>query len=167
MSQLLMIFSDRSENFLPPVPLFFATILFNIRSVSCVLRKSFVWKLYNNVWYLLGSLMKISICFSVFLFLFWVKMNFYKYLNLIVLLFLLEVISNSSADDWKKLKRKLFALTLLHGIRVKTIIPLPVPVPLPVVIKRQRIPVILPPKRVPFLVPKPVPYYQIIPKFVP
>lgn len=95
-------------------------------------------------------------------------MNFYKHLNLLIFVILLEIISNSSADEWKKLKRKLIALSILHGIRVKTIIPLPVPLPLPVVVRKTITnPIVLPPRRVPFLVPKPVPYYKIIPNFVP
>ncbi|XP_054157558.1 uncharacterized protein LOC128955904 [Oppia nitens] len=80
---------------------------------------------------------------------------------------MIQLICHSSGDDWKKLKKKLIALTLLHSLRVKNIVPLPVPLPLPVIIRKVSTPIILPAKRVPFLVPKPVPYYQIIPNFVP
>jgi hypothetical protein len=90
--------------------------------------------------------------------------------NLIVFFFFLEIIIHSSADDWKKLKKKLIALSILNGLRVKKsyILPFPLPLPLPYLkIKKVSPPIVLPPEKYRVLVPKPMPVYHIVPKFVP
>jgi hypothetical protein len=90
-------------------------------------------------------------------------------LNLVVLFFFLEIIIHSSADDWKKLKKKLIALSILNSLRVKKsyVLPFPLPLPMPVLIKKVPAPIVLPPEKYRVLVPKPMPVYHFVPRFVP
>ncbi len=96
-------------------------------------------------------------------------MKSYMLLNLIVFFFFLEIIIYSSANDWKNLKKKLIALSILNGLRVKKsyVLPYPLPLPMPVLIKKSSAPIVLPPEKYRVLVPKPMPVYHFVPKFVP
>ena len=56
-------------------------------------------------------------------------MNLNKYLNLIILLFFLNIVHKCWADKWKKL---LLLGLLRHNWRAKTLLVVPVPLPVPV-----------------------------------
>lgn len=104
-------------------------------------------------------------------------MKFYTFINFILIVIISHLVIYSSGDELKKLikkinkidKKKLIALGILSGLRVKKLyaVPVPLPLPLPVIIKKSSPPIILPPKKYPVLVPKPVPVYHLVPKFIP